>query len=90
MERRCVNGTPHDPHWRNVQADVVAVASQLIPAVNVTDVTIGELRYLVRDFHSCHVMALLIQLACEMKERGHSPDTVRDQLLAWDIASAFE
>ena len=89
MEKICLPRIWEDEHWRHVQADVCTVAADLIPMVQSGACTVGDLKDAIADFHDCHALALLHQLACEFSDRGHTPNTIRDQLLAWDVTDAM-
>ena len=89
MESICRRHGVDDSHWRNCLADVCTVAADLIPFTGPDQLTLGDLRARVIDFHDCHVAALVYQLACELADHGHTPDTIRHQLLVWDVTDAM-
>lgn len=76
-----------DDHWRRVYADVITAAGELIAGMADGGPALHDLQRAVSDFHECHVMALVSQLASEYHQFGLTLASVRQDLLARDVDS---
>lgn len=87
MQTACVRHGFDVDHWNHCVADVITVAADIIPAVWINGVNLRLMRESIKDFHECHVMALLSQLAVELAAAEHTPFTLRCLILEREISA---
>lgn len=86
MEGPCAPRTWNVDHWLACSADVVTAAGELIGAVHNGGPSLSQLRAHAVDWHECHWLALLTQLAAEYHSYGLTVFDVRERLLDHEIA----
>lgn len=89
MQAPCFSAPIHSDHWDACVADAVVIAGDLIPGLITNTLSYEDIRRVITGVHACHVMALALQLANEMANRGLSRDDVRQYMLIADVVRAM-